>query len=268
MKIEKINDNQIKCTLTREDLDNRHIKLSELAYGTENAKTLFRDMMQQASYEFGFDAEDIPLMIEAIPLSTDSIILLITKVEYPDELDTRFSNFSQPGFLDDPEEFGMENTKSSPPERADDILDLFRKMAAEKQSDSDPMEETAEFIPLGQAVSNGFSHKKPTPPPTAELIVDMKKLFSFSDLDIIIQLSHVLDQFYTGQNSLYKNTMNHKYYLVVSKSSHTPEDFNKVCNILSEYGRTEKYTASAEAYFAEHCIVIYTDHALQILSQL
>ena len=41
MKIEKINDNQIRCTLTRDDLNNRQLKLSELAYGTEKAKELF-----------------------------------------------------------------------------------------------------------------------------------------------------------------------------------------------------------------------------------
>ena len=85
MKIEKVNDNQIRCTLTKEDLADRQLKLSELAYGTEKAKVLFRDMMQQAAYEFGFEAEDIPLMIEAIPLSADTIILIITKVEYPEE---------------------------------------------------------------------------------------------------------------------------------------------------------------------------------------
>ena len=42
MKIEKINDNQIRCTLTREDLENHQIRISELAYGTEKAKKLFR----------------------------------------------------------------------------------------------------------------------------------------------------------------------------------------------------------------------------------
>ena len=84
MKIEKVNDNQIKCTLTREDLETRHIKLSELAYGTEKAKLLFRDMMQQAFSEFGFEAEDIPLMIEAIPVTKDSIMLIVTKVEDPE----------------------------------------------------------------------------------------------------------------------------------------------------------------------------------------
>ena len=81
MKIEKLNDNQIRCTLTPADLADRHLKLSELAYGTEKAKALFRDMMQQASFDFGFEADDLPLMIEAIPASSDSLVLIITKVE-------------------------------------------------------------------------------------------------------------------------------------------------------------------------------------------
>ena len=85
MKIEKLNENQIRCTLTHADLAARHLKLSELAYGTEKAKSLFRDMMQQASFDFGFEAENIPLMIEAIPSSADSIVLIITKVEDPEE---------------------------------------------------------------------------------------------------------------------------------------------------------------------------------------
>ena len=46
MKIEKLNDNQIRCTLTRADLAARQLQLSELAYGTEKAKSLFHDMMQ------------------------------------------------------------------------------------------------------------------------------------------------------------------------------------------------------------------------------
>ena len=94
MKIERISDNQIRCTLSKHDLMERHLKISELAYGSEKAKELFRDMMEQANINLGFEADDIPLMIEAIPLSGDSIVLIITKVEDPEELDTRFSKFA------------------------------------------------------------------------------------------------------------------------------------------------------------------------------
>ena len=100
MKIEKLNDYQIRCTLTKADLAARQLQLSELAYGTEKAKQLFRDMMQMASLKLGFEAENIPLMIEAVPINGDSIVLIITKVEDPEEIDTRFSRFA-PSVLDD-----------------------------------------------------------------------------------------------------------------------------------------------------------------------
>ena len=61
MKIEKVNDNQIRCTLTKADLADRELKLSEIAYGTEKAKNLFRDMMQQAALKFGFEADNISM---------------------------------------------------------------------------------------------------------------------------------------------------------------------------------------------------------------
>ena len=94
MKLEKLNDNQIRCTLSRADLDKRHLRLSELAYGSAKARALFRDLIRQASDELGFEADNIPLMIEAIPVSSDCLVLVVTKVEDPDELDTRFSRFS------------------------------------------------------------------------------------------------------------------------------------------------------------------------------
>ena len=118
MKIEKISDTQIRCTLDKQDLAERQLRLSELAYGSEKAKALFQDLMMQATYECGFEAEDTPLMIEAIPVNADCLVLVITKVEDPDELDTRFSNFTP--FSEKSEEFPELPFK--PAALADEIL--------------------------------------------------------------------------------------------------------------------------------------------------
>lgn len=254
MKIEKVSDNQIRCTLTREDLAERQIKLSELAYGTEKAKLLFRDMMQQAAYEFGFEADDIPLMIEAIPLSADTIILVITKVEYPEELDTRFSRFSDP----DPEDIYediMEVEQMS--EGADDILGLFKQQEEEKSEGEKEKEQS--FV----ALDDDKKEKNPV-----KVLVDITKLFVFQDFTEITRLAHILKDFYTGNNDLYKNDTSRKYYLLVSKSSQSPEAFNKVCNILSEYAYQQKYTKATGAFFGEHYQLIIKGKALQTLADL
>ena len=85
MKLEKINDNQIRCTLTLHDLDERQMKITELAFGSEKTKDLFHEMMTQAYVEFGFETDNTPLMVEAMPVSTDSIVLVITKVTNSEE---------------------------------------------------------------------------------------------------------------------------------------------------------------------------------------
>lgn len=266
MKIEKVSDTQIRCTLTKEDLADRHLKISELAYGTEKAKNLFRDMMQQASYEFGFEADDIPLMIEAIPISQDAIILLITKVEYPEELDTRFSKFSDSDYDDSFSGYALDQGEPYEAASANDILDLFKKIQQEVTSDTDETKKSKkkpeDFIPLDQVVKHE-SKETVTNPPSLEVPVDITKLFSIQNLDVLSKISGVLDGYYQGENSLFRDAQTHMFYLIIHKSSHTPEEFNKVCNILSEYSTPLAFSKSIEAYFDEHFDCVIPKQALQ-----
>ena len=86
MKIERISDNQIRCTLNKEDLEGKETLLSELAFGSEKAKGLFRELMNKAATELGFEtSEDNPLMVEAIPVSKECLILVITRVDNPED---------------------------------------------------------------------------------------------------------------------------------------------------------------------------------------
>lgn len=258
MKIEKVNDHQIRCTLTKADLADRELKISELAYGTEKAKSLFRDMMQQASFEFGFDAEDIPLMIEAIPLNSECIVLVITKVEDPEELDTRFSKFapSVHDDADDSDNNGLDSMLQSLSEGADEVLDLFKKI-----HDTALDSKAKDIAPMPNA-------KKPVAvkSDSAKSSVELTRIFSFNSLNEVTRLAHMLVNHYDGANSLYKNEKSSTYMLVVTQSAHTPEEFNKICNMLSEYGSPEKYVAASEAYMEEHFEPIIKDKAIQSLA--
>ncbi|MGN0341977.1 MAG: adaptor protein MecA [Roseburia sp.] len=263
MKIEKINENQIRCTLTREDLADRHLKISELAYGSEKAKSLFRDMMQQANYEFGFETDDLPLMIEAVPLSPDTILLIITKVEYPEELDTRFSKFSEP------DEDAYPEYSPSPSNdlqsSADDILELFDGKKHSDASSNAPKEMPASPASMSKTQSDSAADKSVS---DISPVSDLVKLFSFRSLDQLTALARVLKGYYDEENTLYKDSDSKCLYLVLRKGHHSPEEFNKICNILSEYAVTLKYTTAIGAHFKEHLRVLIADCALQVLADL
>lgn len=263
MKIEKISDRQIRCTLSRDDLVDRELRISELAYGSEKAKALFRDMMQQANYEFGFEAEDIPLMIEAIPVSPECLILVITKVEDPDELDTRFSKFS-PNSDDDDGLYDDETDDSY----ADEIINSFGHIDDLLSNTSG--DESDDFIPLAEALSINKEEPKGerAEANSVSYQTNLLKVYSFKSLNDVTKLSSVIGSYYNGCNTLYKNPSNSVYYLVITKSDHTPEEFNKICNIISEYGKPEATTYASPYYYEEHFDLIIKDKAVQILSAM
>ena len=256
MKIEKINDNQIKCTLNKSDLASRQIKLSELAYGTEKAKSLFRDMMQQAFAEFGFEAEDIPLMIEAIPVSADCIILVITKGEDPEELDTRFSRFAPSD--DDMDDMDVIEDDINSPVTNDliDMLNQVKEKVANAANDS--------FVPLPESLGIKKNDKKSKASGDISSI-PLFKIYSFDTLNSVINVAGLLNGIYKGQNSLYKSSSDGRYYLIAYKSSHSLEEFSAICCIISEYGKGENSTAANAAYLKELFTKIIQKKAIQKL---
>lgn len=245
MRIEKISDKQIRCTLTQADLQNHHINIGELAYGSEKARSLFQEMLSQASKEFNFHAENIPLMIEAVPMSGDNLVLLITKVEDPDEIDTRFSRFSPS--IDDEDFSGdfadIEATFSDT--KADEIIEEFNRLCEE-------------HIDLDEESGDPNSANEP----------DFFRIYAFSSIDEICRASRALQDAYDADNSLYKDPQHNRYYLVLHKGDHSPQTFNKICNILSEYAESVHSNAGTESYYKEHFTLILAAHALQSLKKL
>lgn len=239
MKIEKVNENQIRCTLTREDLASRELKISELAYGTEKAKNLFRDMMRQANFEFGFEAEDIPLMIEAIPLNAECIVLIITKVEDPEELDTRFSRFA-PSVTEDE---GYDEADPAYAESAsEEVLDLFRKIQTSQEN----------------SASQSGSPQNGDPAKT--------RIFLMHSLRQVMIVSSIIAGGYQGSSTLYKDARSQGYLLVLTRSQESGDSFDKACNILSEYGTLQRSTPGNGAFLAEHYEMLIPDNALCVLA--
>ena len=85
MKIERISENQLKLTLTKDDLKERDIKLEDLITPSEKTQKLFHDIMEQALEEEDFVSENTPLMVEAVPMGTEGIMIIVTKVNNKDK---------------------------------------------------------------------------------------------------------------------------------------------------------------------------------------
>ncbi len=165
MKIEKISDTQIKVTLNHSDLIDRDLKLSELAYGSQKAQALFKDMMAKANEEFGFETDNVPLMIEAVPLSTDSIMIVVTKVDDPLQIEQKL------------EAIGERPTHRTFKEPEDDRL--------------------TDLALMGKDIEENQNASKP-------LDKDSVLTYLFDDFDKVCMAAHRIQPMFVGDNSLYK----------------------------------------------------------------
>ncbi len=245
MKIEKINENQIRCTLTKEDLADRNIKISELAYGTEKAKNLFKDMMIQANDEFGFEAEAVPLMIEAVPISRESIVLIITKVSDPEELDTRFSRFS-PSDIDEDED--SEECDSSAGNGSDTYNKLMDAINSLKEEDHTKSPNFGEAAPTAKKDSADVKHVC---------------LYGFRSIAALMDAAKVCGRIFEGESTLYKHNQTGAYFLKVSEGE-DKNSFKAACLMLTEY--SESTPINGARLLSEHLTLLIEDHAIEKLS--
>ena len=266
MKIERINENQIRCILTKEDLENRKIKFSELTYGSEKATDLFRDVMLEANRIYGFETGNQPLMIEAVPMQSGMIVFLITKVPGENNATPAISSFDFFDSADDPDGddvLGEETTPvthsatiriggnlSSLPSLGQTIRDLFQEM-------------------LGiDAQNSGNSNRQPAPKAKAPSAEEADRVFIFDSLSDVIDLSLASGDLSSGNECLYKDTSNGKYCLLLMADSFPPAAFRQLCTLAADFSSSEIRAAGFKAHMDELYEPIIRSHALEKLSEI
>ncbi|MEF9959767.1 MAG: adaptor protein MecA [Niameybacter sp.] len=233
MKIEKISDTQIRVTLNHSDLQNRDIKIGELAYGSTKAQALFRDMMAQAYEDFGFEAENVPLMIEAVPLSTDSIMIVVTKVEDPSQIEQKLDIIGER-----PTHRTFKDAISS------DLAEL--ELMASSSSSTSASPSIKESL---------ISTKAPS----------LTLMYAFKNLDDISSAAHHIKNLYFGDTSLYK--YDDKYFVILKENNNSTSNIEFIKSLLDEFGDQCTRSDLNEMFLKEHGQVMIASNALDILTR-
>ena len=217
MRVYKLDTNTVKITLDKVDLAERSLDIKDMVYGNEKTANFFAEMLTTAS--------DMIAIKPGTPVAVEE--LTITKIDSPDELDSRFSKFSPLK--------GEEGTPSfyAALDHAFDRLKEELKMSAVK----------------------GMKDINTTKTLDIKNTNDIVCITEFDDLDKVSEACKNIS-FYDYVSTLYKNEKMNKYYLVLSLKGERPKEleaeFVKVCNTLAEYGTRINANSLSEAYYNEH----------------
>ncbi|MDM5154113.1 genetic competence negative regulator [Bacillus sp. DX1.1] len=89
MRLERLNYNKIKIFLTFDDLSERGLTKEDLWKNAPKVQQLFRDMMQEANKELGFEA-DGPIAVEVFSLQAQGMVVIVTKEKSEADIEDDF----------------------------------------------------------------------------------------------------------------------------------------------------------------------------------
>ncbi|SMB83202.1 adapter protein MecA 1/2 [Desulfonispora thiosulfatigenes DSM 11270] len=82
MKFKRINEDKIQIIISSEDLERKQVKKWDLMPNSPRAQELFQEMLEQAYNECGFEVDsDTQLMVEAYPMTSESLVVIVTKLK-------------------------------------------------------------------------------------------------------------------------------------------------------------------------------------------
>ncbi|WP_243386484.1 genetic competence negative regulator [Bacillus kexueae] len=84
MRLERLNYNKIKIFLTQDDLSDRGLTKEDLWKDSLKVHQLFREMMDEASEELGFEANG-PIAVEVYSLQAQGMVIIVTKHQEDEE---------------------------------------------------------------------------------------------------------------------------------------------------------------------------------------
>ncbi len=81
MKFNLVNDNKLQVIISKEDMRQRNLHKWDMVPYNPVAQKMFQEMLEEAQRVCGFDVgQDTQLMIEAYPMTGDSLLVTVTKV--------------------------------------------------------------------------------------------------------------------------------------------------------------------------------------------
>ena len=142
----------------------------------------------------------------------------------------------------------------------DDVLNIFSKLNDYLNKDSASGSKGTGTVPVPAA-------NKPESSADTQKDAPVIRCFSFENLDAFSEAAKAVLPVYNDKSHLFKHT-NGRYYVFLEKTRCSSVDFNKTCNILSEYGKKEYLPDSSLLFFTEHMDSIIKNRAIQVMAKL
>ena len=249
MKIKRINENTISCTITPEDLKANGFELDDFFDRKKEAVEFIRQTVAQIAISENFDLQGELTTMRVSVLPDHSLNLLITR------------------------EDSKEGAASQVRRLARSIFDSIISKAAEKASEKAGKEETAGGDKASDGLVKSLLAENAENKDLAES-GDKKEentpvrrdafMFSFFSVRDAMDCVKVFAGAGPVDSSFYYLREDDTYFLIVRRTGETPAGFEKCALSANEFGEFVTSEEQYIAFVAEHGVCVAREHAIEM----
>ncbi|MCR4897555.1 MAG: adaptor protein MecA [Lachnospiraceae bacterium] len=239
MRIERIDDQTIKCFLSVEELQEYHVDYKDFIYRSEKAQKLMRDIIEEAREKVGYKPPQMAFELQITMMEQGMILTFSEK---------------------DPFDLGDPSKNQNVRELLGRLKSYLQQMSGEAggsvgaydPNDSGPIQSLPDPGPVLPAVGG------PKPEELLEVVL------SFSSMANVMAYMEALPGRLRFTSELYK--MEDLYYLHIAKGAASLERFRKACIVGTEYAGFCAAGEGCDQLLKEHGELLIAERAMQKLS--
>lgn len=256
MEFQRIGKNTVQCHMTMEEMNEYGLGIEDLFTNQDKSRDFLEQLVERAEEEIGYEVEGGMVSMQLMRMPDDSLI--ITFSDRGEEGIQSMLNHIQNlvGMVD-------EGT-------ADSLADA---MAMEETGASEEGVSVSDFIQsLQEKVDNQREKAGKTVPgkggtAKAKKSANTARLFCFSSLSEVEDFAATIHLEKNIPSKLYKDDVRGKWYLFVKKGKLRLEEYQTLCQRITEYAGNVTNQPFAEQYCKEHFQLIIGKQALKTLQE-
>lgn len=241
MDIKRINDNQVRCAITEQEIEEMGFDINSVIANTEETQKFMRKLLEKIEEQEVIDIERLSPMVRAelFPDHTMNIIF---------------------GGLTEAEQMHMFDDVIDMMEGFDKLKERLLQKADEPYRDAEKISEAVDHV-IGKEVNPFYKEGDETDTYFSDYTV---LGLEFDSLDKVIRICKLFEEI--PMNELYK--MNDMYYLLMDLSFLSKARFRPVAFAATEYNGRPIASEKSLAHIREHGKCMIAEDAIRILTQL
>lgn len=249
MEFERIGKNTVQCHMTVEEMNEYGLRIEDFFTNQEKSRNFLEQLVERAEEEIGYEVESGMISMQLMRMPDDSLTITFSD-KGEDGIHNMINQIQNlAGMIDDNAAATIEDAISE----EDEEMHQEEKM-------QDFEEKTAKQAFEGQ--QQGKKQKD-----QQKKIQSAARVYLFEQLDQLEQFAKTIQMQKNISSKLYRDTKQGVWYLLLKKGKLRLEEYQEVCQRLSEYGTVCTMHPFMEQYCKEHFDCVIGKQALRTIRE-